>query len=228
MVPQWIKNVFHATAGRVTVISYCYVRTIGHRRWTEASRKTRRPLRLHLGSGKGYVDLPGYVNIDINPFNRKDIWLDVRLGLPFPSGSVDSIYCSHMLEHLFAPQAVELLRECYRVLRPTGGIRLVTPHLGRAIAAYLRNDRDFFSDFPDTRRSIGGRFVNHMLCRDQHRLMFDFSFMEESLAAAGFNEISEYTPQESRLFPGEELRVLEHETKATHNSLFVEATRLSE
>jgi predicted SAM-dependent methyltransferase len=165
------------------------------------------------------------VNIDINPFNRKDIWLDVRLGLPFPNGSVDAIYCSHMLEHFFAPQAVNLLRECHRVLKPNGGIRLVTPHLGKAIAAYLSNDVGYFSDFPDTRRSIGGRFVNHMLCRDQHRLMFDFSFMEESLAAAGFDEIVEYAPLESRSFPIGDLCVFERETKETHNSLFVEAIR---
>ena len=225
MVAQWVKNFFHATAGRATAVSYCYVRTIGHRRWTEGSGETRRPLRLHVGSGKGYISLPGYVNIDINPFNRKDIWLDVRLGLPFPSGSVDAIYCSHMLEHFFAPQAVKLLRECHRVLKPKGGIRLVTPHLGKAIAAYLSNDSSYLSDFPDTRRSIGGRFVNHMLCRDQHRLMFDFSFMEECLTEAGFSEILEYVPQESRLFPPGELRVFEHETKETHNSLFVEAIR---
>ena len=67
------------------------VRSIGHRRWTEDSSEARRPLRLHLGCGKGYINLPGYVNIDINPFNRKDIWLDVRFGLPFPDRSVDGI-----------------------------------------------------------------------------------------------------------------------------------------
>ena len=109
-------------------------------------------------------------------------------------------------------------------LKPKGGIRLVTPHLGKAIAAYCATDGNYFSDFPDRRRSIGGRFVNHMLCRDQHRLMFDFSFMEECLVEAGFTGIVERVPQESRIFPLDELRMFEHETKETHNSLFVEAT----
>jgi predicted SAM-dependent methyltransferase len=225
MVAQWLKDLFHTTVGRATAIPYCYVRAIGHRRWTRNSPGDPRPLCLHLGSGKGYIALPGYVNIDIHPFYRKDIWLDVRLGLPFPDRSVDGIYCSHMLEHFCAPQAVKLLRECHRALRPKGGIRLVTPHLGKAISAYVAEDSGYFSDFPDKRRSIGGRFVNHMLCRDQHRLMFDFSFMEECLAEAGFTEIVECAPQESRLFPLDELRVFEHETKETHNSLFVEAIR---
>jgi predicted SAM-dependent methyltransferase len=224
MVAQWIKDLHHATLGRATALSYCYVRAIGHRRWTRPSR-ARGPLYLHLGSGKQYVALPSYVNIDIHPLYRKDIWLDVRLGVPFPDRSVDGIYCSHMLEHFAEPQARRLLRECRRVLRPRGGIRLVTPHLGKAIAAYVAEDRAFFSDFPDRRRSVGGRFVNHMLCRDQHRLLFDFSFMEECLEAAGLAEIVECAPQESRLFSADELRRLEHETKDTHSSLFVEARR---
>jgi predicted SAM-dependent methyltransferase len=163
------------------------------------------------------------VNIDINPFYRKNIWLDIRFGLPFPDRSVDGIYCSHMLEHFYAPQAVKLLRECHRTLKSNGGIRLVTPHLGKAIAAYCATDSGYFSDFPDKRRSIGGRFVNHMLCRDQHRLMFDFSFMEECLVEAGFTGIVECEPQESRIFPLNELCSFERETKETHNSLFVEA-----
>jgi predicted SAM-dependent methyltransferase len=225
MVAQSLKDLYHGTIGRATAIPYWYVRAIGHRRWTQNSSDALRPLCLHLGSGKEYIALPEYVNIDIHPFYRKDIWLDVRLGLPFPSRSVDRIYCSHMLEHFYASEVVKLLRECHRTLRPKGGIRLVTPHLGRAIAAYSAKDSGYFSDFPDERRSIGGRFVNHMLCRDQHRLMFDFSFMEECLVEAGFTDIVECTPQESRLYPPGELGVFEHETKETHNSLFVEAIR---
>jgi predicted SAM-dependent methyltransferase len=54
-------------------------------------------------------------------------------------------------------QAVKLLRECHPALKVNGGIRLVTPHLGRAIAAYSAEDRGYLSDFPDNRRSIGGR-----------------------------------------------------------------------
>jgi hypothetical protein len=43
---------------------------------------------LHLGCGPKY--LPGFLNIDGNPFNKIDLWLDVRNGLPFPSNSVGS------------------------------------------------------------------------------------------------------------------------------------------
>jgi len=45
---------------------------------------------LHLGSGPKY--LSGFVNADRNSFNKLDLWLDIRNGLPFSSNSVDSIY----------------------------------------------------------------------------------------------------------------------------------------
>jgi SAM-dependent methyltransferase len=153
-------------------------------------------------------------------------WLaDGGLDLRFPERSADSIYASHFLEHLYASDVISLLRACYWALKPGAGVRLVTPHLGKAIAAYVNGDKDFFSGFPDKRDSIGGRFANHMLCRDQHRLMFDFSFMEECLASAGFTEIRECLPRESRVFPSAELAVFEYETTETHASLFVEALR---
>jgi predicted SAM-dependent methyltransferase len=226
MIAQRLKDVYYGTAGWLTAGSYWYFRLVGHRKWTSSSSGLG-TLRLHLGSGRVYVDRPGYVNIDAHPLYRKDIWLDVRFGLPFPDCCVDAIYCSHMLEHFYEPDISKLLRECYRVLKPGGGVRLVTPHLGKAISAYVNGDKGYFSDFPDKRTSLGGRFVNHMLCRDQHRVMFDLTFMEECLSASGFPEAVELLPRQSRIFTQDELEVLEHETREAHSSLFVEARRIS-
>jgi hypothetical protein len=50
--------------------------------------------------------------------------------------------------------------------------------------------------------------------------------MEECLTEAGFRKVVERVPRESGLFPlNDELCVFEHETKETHNSLFLEAIR---
>jgi predicted SAM-dependent methyltransferase len=45
----------------------------------------------------------------------------------FPDGSFDFIYSEHFFEHLFADEAVALLRECHRLLKPGGVIRTVVP-----------------------------------------------------------------------------------------------------
>jgi hypothetical protein len=44
-------------------------------------------LHLHLGCGTKY--LPGFANVDANPTQKIDVWLDVRCGLPFATQSVD-------------------------------------------------------------------------------------------------------------------------------------------
>jgi hypothetical protein len=90
-------------------------------------------LDLHLGCGPKY--LPGFVNIDANPMQKTDIWLDVRCGLPFASGSVDSIYSTHMIEHLCPDELERLLLECARVLKAGAGMRIIVTSLSNAILA---------------------------------------------------------------------------------------------
>lgn len=47
--------------------------------------------------------------------------------LPFGDASLDFAYSEHFLEHLFLDEALELLRECRRVLRPRAVLRTVVP-----------------------------------------------------------------------------------------------------
>lgn len=50
-------------------------------------------------------------------------------GIPFPDGSVDVVYHSHLLEHLDRDVAERFLREVQRVLRLGGIQRIVVPDL---------------------------------------------------------------------------------------------------
>jgi SAM-dependent methyltransferase len=154
---------------------------------------------LHLGCGPKY--LPGYLNIDGNLFNKIDVWLDVRNGLPFRSGSVDSIYSTHMFEHFYPDELKRLLQECVRVLKEGGGIRLIVPSLESAIAAYTQARREWFYDaFPRHFDSLGGRFSNFVFCDGQHRTAFDFSYLSDVLLAAGFHGVEKSAEGKSRLY----------------------------
>jgi SAM-dependent methyltransferase len=44
-----------------------------------------------------------------------------------PAGSVDGIFCAHLVEHLAYPQVIELIREAARILHPGGRLILATP-----------------------------------------------------------------------------------------------------
>jgi prepilin-type processing-associated H-X9-DG protein len=181
-----------------------------------------RPLNLHLGCGEKY--LPGFVNIDANPRQKIDLWLDVRCGLPFATGSARSVYSTHMIEHLYPDELEKLLVECARVLQPSGGIRLIVPSLRNAILAYQQNRHDWFYDsFPRHFDSLGGRFANFVFCDGQHRTAFDFGHLDEVLRKSGFREVEESAEHRSRLY-GAQVPAFEPEgASELPHSLYVEA-----
>jgi prepilin-type processing-associated H-X9-DG protein len=179
-------------------------------------------LHLHLGCGTKY--LPGFVNIDGNLFNRLDMWLDVRNGLPFPSHNVDSIYSTHMFEHFYPDELQGLLGECLRVLKPGGGVRLIVPNLASAISAYSQQQIAWFdSAFPRHFDSLGGRFSNFLFCDGQHRTAFDFTYMDEVLRQAGFREVEQSAEGASRLYGGDVPLYEPDDRRDLPHSLYVEA-----
>jgi|SRR5215217_7789340 len=61
---------------------------------------------------------------------------DLRKGIPFGNNTFDVVYHSHFLEHLDRRAALSILRECYRVLKPGGILRVVVPDLRILIQNY--------------------------------------------------------------------------------------------
>src|ERR1051325_6368434 len=154
MLHQRYKDLCFAMISKLTLPNY-YVR--------RAFARKGRSLHLHLGSGPKY--LQGFINIDANLLNKRDIWLDVRCGLPFADNSVSSIYTTHMLEHFFPDELERFVRECFRVLQPGGGIRIIVPSLSNAIRAYEQQRIEWFDDrFPRHFDSLGGGFFNFVFC----------------------------------------------------------------
>lgn len=63
--------------------------------------------------------------------------LDVRKGLPYKDNTVKYIYASHFLEHFSRKDAEYFLKECYRVMKKGGVIRIVVPDLQAGIKNYI-------------------------------------------------------------------------------------------
>ncbi len=92
---------------------------------------------LNVGCGASFH--PAWVNVDITPSAPGILKADISQGLAFETESFDAVYHSHVLEHLGRGQAAALLRECFRVLRPGGILRVVVPDLESIAQLYLKN-----------------------------------------------------------------------------------------
>lgn len=99
---------------------------------------------LNIGCGK--IHLSGFVNMDIEqPYDKK---LDARKGLPYTDQTVNGIYSEHFFEHLTQAEGLRFLRECRRVLKPDGIVRIAMLDLDDVINRYVsedwRGDGDMF------------------------------------------------------------------------------------
>jgi predicted SAM-dependent methyltransferase len=91
-------------------------------------------MKLQLGCGP--LALPGWINIDNQPYPGVDRVLDVTAGLPFDD--VRFIFAEHFIEHLALDDATALLRECRRALAGDGVLRLSTPNLDWVWASHYK------------------------------------------------------------------------------------------
>lgn len=156
-------------------------------------------LRVHLGPGKkNYIE--DWVNVDANMFTGKcDVWADLRRPLPFHDETVDCFYSHHMIEHL--PNIHSHIEEVFRCLKVGGVYRVAGPNGDSAIEKFTENDVHWFSDFPDKRTSIGGRFENFVFCRGEHLTILTFSYLKEILKKTGFVEINPCKPIRETGYP---------------------------
>ena len=121
-----------------------------------------------------------------------DLWLDLRYQLPFKNNSINCCYSHHMIEHL--PNIEKHFIDIFRILKPGGLYRFGGPNGDSAIKKFIENDSQWFSDFPDKRDSIGGRFENFIFCRNEHLTILTFSYLKEILEKIGFENIKSYLP----------------------------------
>lgn len=149
-------------------------------------RDATQPLRICLGSGSAPV--AGWVNVDMDP--GAPVRLDLRHPLPVADGAASLVYSEHVIEHLTLEEGVALLRECRRVLRDDGVLRIATPDLEALVRSYLGDWRaqDWVNwkghEWIDTR----ARMLNVSFREWGHRHLYDHGELALRLAEAGFAE----------------------------------------
>lgn len=175
--------------------------------------------RLNWGCGDHTME--GWINSDIKDHPGVDLVCDIRRGLPLEDDSIDYAVSIHALPELRYEELIPALKELRRVLKPAGVLRLALPDLDKAIGAYLEQKHDYFKVDPGDARSLGGRFITHILWYGYSRTLFTQDFIEELLDRAGFVGVApcEYRVTQSR-FPD----IVDLDNREDE-SLFVEAEK---
>ncbi len=101
---------------------------------TPASITTPDPIKLDFGCGKRKQ--PGFLGVDVRPFEGVDIVENIVAKNPdgsfkqwrWADNSVDEIYNSHFIEHLQPAERIHFVNECYRILKPGAKMTMIAPH----------------------------------------------------------------------------------------------------
>lgn len=92
---------------------------------------------LNIGCGCRYNS--SWVNIDINPVDKDVIGYDINKRIPFTDNSFDVVYHSHLIEHIPKKRAESFIKDCVRIVRPGGIMRVVVPDLEQIARMYLKS-----------------------------------------------------------------------------------------
>lgn len=101
---------------------------------------------LNLVCGQTYHK--EWINIDISSHSEYVLAHDLTKEIPFNDNIFDVVYHSHILEHFPKNYAHKFIKECYRVLKPGGIIRVVVPDLEGIVKEYILNLEQALSGDP--------------------------------------------------------------------------------
>jgi predicted SAM-dependent methyltransferase len=149
--------------------------------------------KLHLGAGPGSP--PGWLSTDVTPLSDEVVRLDATEAFPIPDDAFDYVFSEHMIEHMPWRSGLAMLKECNRILKPGGTIRVATPDLAVLLALY-RGQGDPAGEryvrwivdrcLPEPRAYKAAFVINNAFRSWGHQFLYDAELLEMALREAGF------------------------------------------
>ena len=146
-------------------------------------------VKINLGSG--HWKLPGWVNVDIDFESRPEVLADLSAPLPFRASVADFMHTEDFLDQLDLQGARRFLRECHRILKPGGVIRILTPDVEKLARMYLDDPeglKKLWRENVGVDLSFGtaGEILNVGMRFAGHTFLYDAETLTCILAECGF------------------------------------------
>lgn len=160
--------------------------------------------KLQIGAGPNI--LAGWLSTDVFPEVPRVAFLDATRKFPFEDGTFDYIFSEHMIEHIPWADGFSMLKECRRVLKPGGTVRIATPDL-QVIMGLSANTTDpmarkyiqwisekFLPGVPDLKACF---VINNAFRAWGHQFLYDGDMLDYTLRRAGLTNVRRSSPGES-------------------------------
>ena len=127
--------------------------------------------------------------------SKNGVYMDAGQTFPLPDAAFDYVFSEHLFEHLTYPQAQNMLRESYRVLKRGGVIRIATPDLRFLLGLYQDPEKPLHKEYIAYTAKNGGvpptavYVINRFHTAWGHQIIYDKETLTEALQQAGFKDI---------------------------------------
>lgn len=139
------------------------------------------------------------LNVGPSPIWKKDGWitLDHKLSrvdqkailgdadnIPLENSTCETVFCSHVIEHIPNYKFEKVLLEFNRVLKKDGIVRILSPDLLVLAKAYVEKDQTFYKKLLEEDENLrtdlgyGGTFMNCIVSPGQDTVVFNNSLSE--------------------------------------------------
>lgn len=143
-------------------------------------------MKLNLGCGDN--KLPGWSNHDAD--------VDISKRLPWPDDSADFVFCEHCVEHIDYYAAIDFFKECRRVLKADGTLRITTPSIEKIMTCNDQAYYDFTTKFHDKGATVRGAMHGILYCHG-HKTAWTDALLKATLFFAGFDLTTKCAPHVS-------------------------------
>ena len=179
---------------------------------------------LNIGCGPNIMD--NFINLDYMWLPGVDLVWDIPKSIPFESNRFRGVYSEHCLEHFSYHQSKLVLAEIFRLLKPSGLVRIVVPDASLYLEVYHQQKNGEDASFPygqvahdiDDTHITSMMVVNSIFRGHGHLYAYDYETLEFLLKNQGFINVKKETFRQ-----GKQQNLLVDAEHRACESLYVEA-----
>lgn len=145
---------------------------------------------VHIGCGD--INSPNFINVDARPMEHVHyVTRNIDDLSFFSSKSIDLLYMCHVMEHFDRKKVKKITRECFRVLKKGGVLRISVPDFDQLIHIYFDNEKKLETIIAPL---FGGQDYEF----NYHYNMFNMESLDKFLKECGFSFVRKWNPDDAR------------------------------